>query len=157
MSEHRRFMTCAHFGSEVIASDATFKTDDPDGFLFGVISSSMFMAWQRAVGGRLKSDIRFSNTLTWNTLPLSEVESATRDRIIAAGESVLAARALRPERSLAEHYDPLAMSLDLLKAHRALDAVVDKAFGAKSTCRSEQERQELLFNRYAELIERDTL
>ncbi|NHU86417.1 hypothetical protein GWK18_12730 [Kocuria sp. JC486] len=151
VSEHRLFMTCAYFEPDVIASNATFKADDPDGFLFGIISSSMFMAWQKTVGGRLESRIRFSNTLTWNTLPLPEVEPAVREKIIAAGEGVLAARALHPERSLAEHYDPLAMTPELLKAHRALDAVVDKAFGAKRTCRSEQERQELLFTRYAEL------
>lgn len=80
-----------------------------------------------------------------------------RERIIAAGADVLAARELHPERSLAEHYDPLAMSPELLKAHRALDAVVDKAFGAKRPCRSEQGRQEVLFTRYAELTgtERD--
>ena len=157
VSEHRQFMTCAYFEPDVIASNATFKADDPDGFLFGIISSSMFMAWQRAVGGRLKSDIRFSNTLTWNTLPLPGVEPGVRERIIAAGADVLAARELHPERSLAEHYDPLAMSPELLKAHRALDAVVDKAFGAKRPCRSEQGRQEVLFTRYAELTgtERD--
>lgn len=151
VSEHRPFMTCAYFEADVIASNATFKADDPDGFLFGIISSAMFMAWQRAVGGRLKSDIRFSNTLTWNTLPLPEVEAAVRERIIVAGRGVLAARALHPERSLAEHYNPLAMSPELLKAHRSLDAVVDKAFGAKRTCRSEQERQEVLFTRHSEL------
>ncbi|MCG7308323.1 DNA methyltransferase [Brachybacterium sp. ACRRE] len=151
VSEHRTYMTCAYFGPEVIASDATFKAEDPDGLLFGIISSSMFMAWQRAVGGRLKSDIRFSNTLTWNTLPLPPVESAAREKIIAAGADVLAARALHPERSLAEHYDPLAMSPELLKAHRVLDVAVDKAFGARRLCGSEQERQKILFERYAEL------
>ncbi|MEV0869464.1 DNA methyltransferase [Brachybacterium paraconglomeratum] len=151
VSEHRPFMTCAYFEPEVIASNATFKADDPDGFLFGIISSSMFMTWQRAVGGRLKSDIRFSNTLTWNTLPLPRVEQSVRGRIIAAGADILTARALHPERSLAEHYDPLAMSSDLLKAHRLLDSVVDKAFGARRLCSSEQERQRILFERYAEL------
>ena len=150
VSEHRAFMTCAYFEPDVIASNATFKADDPDGFLFGIISSSMFMAWQRSVGGRLKSDIRFSNTLTWNTLPLPAPEPALRQKIITAGKEVLEARALHPERSLAEHYDPLAMAPELLKAHRALDAAVDRAFGAKRTCQSEQERQEVLFARYAE-------
>lgn len=153
VSEHRLFMTCSHFGPEVIANDQTFKAVDPDGYLFGVISSSMFMAWQKTVGGRLESRIRFSNTLTWNTLPLPEVDAAMRGKIIAAGEEVLAARALHPERSLAEHYDPLAMSPELLKAHRALDSAVDKAFGAKRTCSSEQERQEVLFSRYSEMTE----
>lgn len=150
VSEHRAFMTCAYFEPDVIASNATFKADDSDGFLFGIISSSMFMAWQKTVGGRLESRIRFSNTLTWNTLPLPAPEPALRQKIITAGKEVLEARALHPERSLAEHYDPLAMAPELLKAHRTLDAAVDRAFGAKRTCQSEQERQEVLFARYAE-------
>lgn len=144
-------MTCAYFDSDVIASNLTFKADDPDGYLFGVISSSMFMAWQKTVGGRLESRIRFSNTLTWNTLPLPATSEELRAKIAAAGHGVLEARMAHPERSLAEHYDPLAMDPSLVSAHGKLDAVVDRAFGAKRTCRSEQERQQVLFARYAEL------
>lgn len=64
VSESRRYMTAQHYGPDVIASNLVFTAVDPDGLLFGLISSSMFMAWQKAVGGRLKSDIRFANTLT---------------------------------------------------------------------------------------------
>ncbi|WP_422117626.1 hypothetical protein [Brachybacterium sp. UNK5269] len=32
-----------------------------------------------------------------------------------------------------------------------MDAVVDRAFGARRACHSEQERQEVLFARYAEM------
>src|SRR5699024_6170655 len=89
VSENRAFMTCAYFEPDVIASNLTFKADDSDGFLFGIISSSMFMAWQKTFGGRLESRIRFSNTLTWNTLPLPAPEPELRQKIIAAGKEVL--------------------------------------------------------------------
>src|SRR5699024_2997930 len=120
------------------------------GSLVGATASLLFMAWQMTVGGRLESRIRFSNTLTWNTLPLLGTDAAVRQKIIAAGQGVLEARALHPERSLAEHYDPLAMDPALINAHRSLDAAVDKAFGAKRMCTSEQQRQRILFERYAE-------
>ena len=71
-----------------------------------MISSSMFITWQRAVGGKIKSDLRFSNTLVWNNLPLPTVDQELRDKIIEAGKGVIAARELHPERSLAEHYNP---------------------------------------------------
>lgn len=151
VSESRNFFTVAHFDAEVIASNAAFKAEDPDGLLFGVISSSMFITWQRAVGGQLKSDLRFSNTLVWNNLPLPAVEPELREKIIEAGKGVIAARELHPERSLAEHYNPLAMSPALLKAHAALDRAVDKAFGAKKPLHSNEERLALLFERYAEM------
>lgn len=151
VSETRTFYTAQHLPETVIAGDQLFAADDPDGFLFGVISSSMFITWQRAVGGKIKSDLRFSNTLVWNNLPLPTVEPELRDKVIEAGKGVIAARELHPERSLAEHYNPLAMSPALLKAHAALDRVVDKAFGAKKPLHLNEERLALLFERYAEM------
>lgn len=150
-SENRRYATAAHFSPDVIAGNKIYTATDPDGFTFGIFSSSMFITWQKTVGGRLKSDPNFSNTLVWNNLPLPEVSEATRQKIIEAGQGVLEARELHPERSLAAHYNPLAMDPRLVKAHDKLDAVVDRAFGAKRTCTTEKERQEILFARYAEL------
>lgn len=87
----------------------------------------------------------------WNTLPLPPVEPELKEQIIEAGRGVLAARALHPERSLADHYNPLAMDPELVKAHTALDRVVDRAFGAPRKLTSEQQRQELLFQNYVKL------
>src|SRR5699024_10164901 len=95
------------FPPEVICGDANFKAPDPDGILFGLVSSSMFLAWQKAIGGRIKSDLRFSNTLVWNNFPLPTISDAVKEAIITAGQGVIAARELRPEHSLADHYNPL--------------------------------------------------
>lgn len=61
---------------------------------------------------------------------MPSLDAATRQRIIDAGQLVLQARDQRPECSLAEHYNPLAMAPELVKAHEKLDREVDKAFGA---------------------------
>lgn len=150
-SENRDWATAARLSSEVIANKKLFTVEDPDGFAFAIVSSSMFITWQKAVGGRLKSDPSFSNTLVWNNLPLQKVPEDLREQVIEAGKQVLAVRDLHPERSLAEHYNPLAMDPALLKAHSALDRVVDKAFGASKALRSNVEREELLFKKYLEL------
>ena len=150
-SETRRYATVQFFEPDVIAGNANFTAEDPTGYLFAIISSSMFLAWQRATGGRIKSDLRFSATLVWNNLPLPDVSDRVRQQIIDAGKGVLEARALHPERSLADHYNPLAMSRELTKAHDALDRAVDKAFGARGVLHTEEERQRILFKRYAEL------
>ncbi|WP_336725139.1 DNA methyltransferase [Cellulosimicrobium cellulans] len=149
-SETRRFLPCKHVGPDVISSDLVFTAEDRDGFVFAAISSSMFITWQKAVGGRLKSDLRVSNTLTWNTFPLPAVDAKTREAICKAGRGVLVAREQHPNRSLAEHYNPLAMAPELLKAHRALDALVDKAFGLKGAV-DEAARLTALFSSYAKL------
>lgn len=99
----------------------------------------------------MKSDPSFSNTIVWNNFPFPVLSKISREKIIAAGKKVLAARELYPERSLAQHYNPLAMSSELLKAHDALDREVDKAFGAPRKLTTERQRQELLFANYARM------
>ena len=55
VSETRRYFTAARLPADTIASNLLYTAPDPDGLLFAVVSSSMFIAWQRAVGGRLES------------------------------------------------------------------------------------------------------
>ena len=156
LSESRHFYTVAHLDEETIASDALFTAVDPDRFLFAIISSSMFITWQKAIGGRLESRLRFSNKVVWNTLPLPEVSDKQRTAIITAGQGVLDARAEQPGVSLADMYNPLAMAPSLLKAHRVLDSVVDPAFGAKKALGTNEERLALLFKRYQEMTATDS-
>lgn len=156
VSENRRYFTVARIEPEVVPGDKVYFVLDQDGLQFALLSSLMFITWQKTVGGRLKSDVSFANTLTWNTFPVAELEPETRERIIKAGQGVLAARALHPERSLAEHYNPLAMDPALLAAHKDLDREVDKVFGAPKLLQNERQRQELLFENYARLTRGET-
>lgn len=151
VGEQRLYWLVQHNSPDVICGNANFVLADPDGLQFGLISSSMFIEWQRTIGGRIKSDLRFSNTLTWNNFPVPALTDDQRERIIKAGKGVLEARAQHPERSLADHYNPLAMDPALIKAHDALDREVDKAFGAPRKLTTERQRQELLFENYAAL------
>lgn len=150
-SESRAYLPVMHVGPDVIASDATFTAPDPTGYLFALISSAMFMAWQRVVGGRLKSDLRFSNTIVWNNFPAPNVERSQRDAVVEAGRRVIAARSLFPDRTLTYLYNPRTMPSEVLEAHLALDREVDRLFGASHDTADEHERQQLLFARYIEL------
>lgn len=150
-SENRRYATVVRLGKEVIAGNKIYKCEDVDGFAFAVASSSMFITWQKAIGGRLKSDPNFSNTLVWNNLPLPRVSEDLYEAIVAAGQKVQKSREMFPTRSLADLYNPLAMDRSLLMAHAELDALVDKAFGAKNRLRSNEERQAVLFESFARL------
>ncbi len=156
VSETRKFFTAARLDAETISSNLVFNAEDPDGYLFGIISSSMFITWQKAIGGRLKSDLRFSNTIVWNNFPLPEVSEKLRAEIIAGGQAVLDTRNLHPERCLADHYNPLAMSPQLLAAHRKLDKAVDRAFRQKSF-NSNEERLETLLKSYLKMTENNAL
>lgn len=156
VSETRPFYTAAHLSEDVIAGDQLYTALDPDGFLFAIISSSMFITWQMTIGGRLESRLRFANKVVWNTLPLPAVSDKQRADIIAAGQGVLEARAEQPGVSLADMYNPLAMSPSLLKAHRALDRAVDRAFGARKALETNEQRLAILFKRYQEMTATDS-
>ena len=157
VSANRPIFTVKRFSADTIASNATFTALDPDGFLFALISSSMFIIWQRTVGGQLKSDLRFANTVVWNNLPLPQISEEQRRKVIAAGRKVLAAREAIEERagepvSLANMYASLAtMDPALRAAHDELDSAVDVAFGASRRCASDEARLKILFERYQEL------
>lgn len=150
-SERREYATCDYYEPEIIAGNKIFVCDDPDGFNFSIIESSMYITWQKVIGGRLGISCNFSNTVVWNNLPLSQVSEELRERIINAGLSVLQARANHKGQSLADLYDPDYMPIDLRKAHIALDKVVDLAFGASKPCATNEERLQVLFNNYAEM------
>ena len=72
----------------------------------------------------------------------------------AEAKSVLDARALFPNESLAALYDPDTMPPALVKAHAALDKAVDAAYvadGAAKSYASDAERVAFLFKRYQQL------
>ena len=148
-SESRRYLPVAHLEPGTIISNKVYGAVDASGLVFAIASSSAFITWMKAVGGRMKSDMSFSSTITWNNFPLPEVTESQAAQIITAGHAVLEARAQRPERSLAAHYHPLSMSPSLVKAHDQLDRSVDALLGRK--VRSNDDRAKLLFDQYAEL------
>ena len=156
VSTSRCYFTPGYHSADIIASDLLFTAPDPDGFLFGVLSSSMFIAWMRAVGGRIKSDPRFSGTFSYNAFPLPPVSTASRKSIVDAAVGVLAAREAQPGMSLAKLYDPVAMPDGLLAAHHVLDEAVDKLVG-QGDMSEESGRQKILFQRYAALTGQATL
>jgi len=148
VSTLRKFLPVAYFCPEVIASDKVYTVPDPDSFLLGVLSSTMFIVWMKSIGGRLKSDVSFSNKLTYNTFPIPCVTARERGRIISAATRIMAVREGYVGLSLAKLYDPFGMPIDLLEAHGTLDREVDGVFG-KRAFGTEAERQVVLFRHYA--------
>jgi hypothetical protein len=156
VGEVRPFFTVEYFGPDVITGDHNFVAPDPDGYLFGLLSSSMFMTWMRTVAGRLRADPRFSKTLVWHNFPLPNVDEAKRRQVAEAGQGVLRAREQFPDRCLDDLYDRDAMPAALVQAHRALDTVVNRCF-TRGRVATEADRQRVLFQRYADLESEQTL
>ena len=87
------------------------------------------MAWMRAVCGRLKSDYRYSKDVVYNNFPWPSPTPEQEAKIKATAKTILDARALYPDSSLADLYDPTLMPKELLQAHRQNDRAVMQAYG----------------------------
>ncbi len=96
--------------------------------LFALLTSRMHMDWLRVVGGRLKSDLRYSKDVVYNNFVLPPVDEGQRATLAELGQSILNARALYPDSTLADLYDPTTMPSELRKAHSANDDYVDRLY-----------------------------
>lgn len=149
-SERRQYIPMGFFDSNTITTDLNFMIPNATLYEFGVLESNMHMAWMRTVCGRLKSDYRYSAKLVYNNFPWPDSDSKHRQKIEKAAQAVLDARALYPESTLADLYDPLTMPPELTKAHKTLDKAVEQAY-RKEKFIDDLERLRFLFERYQQL------
>ena len=83
----------------------------------------------RAFCGRLKSDYRYSKDIVYNNFPWPTPIDAQKTKIEETVQAILDARALYPDASLADLYDPITMPPELTTAHQNNDRAVMQAYG----------------------------
>ena len=113
----------------------------------------MHMAWLRNIGGRLKSDYRYSIGLVYNTFPVPRgfgTDALDTSGLEPLAQAVLDAREANPDATLAKLYDPDLMPGDLRRAHWTLDRAVDRLYRSKRF-ETERERVEYLFGLYEQI------
>jgi len=148
-SENRKYIPIGFIDKDVITGDSNLIITDARIFEFGILTSTMHMAWMRYVCGRLELRYRYSASIVYNNFPWPAPTDKQREGIEAAAQAVLDARAKFPDCSLADLYDPTTMPPELAKAHSKLDRLVEKAYG--KSFESDAERVAFLFERYQRL------
>ena len=128
-SERRRYIPIGFLSANDISSNAVHIIPDATLYHFGVLQSNVHMAWIRTVCGRLKSDYRYSKDVVYNNFPWPDADEAAQKRIEQSAQAILDARALYPDSSLADLYDPVLMPAELREAHRHNDSAVMAAYG----------------------------
>ena len=147
-SENRTYIPMGFFDKNSIVSDTCMAIPNGETFHFGVLMSSMHMAWVKNICGRLKSDYRYSKDIVYNNYPWPESpEPKQTERIERAARQVLDVRLEFPTSSLADLYHPLTMPPPLVKAHQELDKAVDSAYRSQPFV-SEANRMVFLFELY---------
>jgi N-6 DNA Methylase len=153
-SERRRWIPIGFVDGRTVLSDQTNAIYGAKPWLFGLIQSRMHMVWLDAVGGRMKTDYRYSAVLVYNTFPVPSLSASDKEALKNRAVGVLAAREQFSDRTLAELYDPDEMPAGLLNTHKALDESVDRLYRA-SPFESDEERLKLLFAMYEEMVTED--
>ncbi|MBR4152182.1 MAG: hypothetical protein IKT98_04420, partial [Selenomonadaceae bacterium] len=138
-------------GDEVILTDLLFMIPDGQLYHFGVLMSSIHMAWTRVTCGRMGTSYRYSATIVYNNFIWCTPTPAQKKAIESTAKNILDVRAkyqgskevgkkgnsnknstslLRSfPNSLAALYDELTMPKDLREAHRANDKAVAAVYG----------------------------
>ena len=144
---------------EIIADSAQVIYDIPL-YLLGLLQSRMHMVWLRNIGGKLKTDYRYSNTLVYNTFPIPDLSDEDKLEIEDRISYILD---VRDEEllSLAELYgsplatkNPKPMNERLLNAHKALDRYIDKLYSKKEFS-NDEERLSVLLKMYQQKIDEE--
>ena len=152
-SEKREYLQCGFFDASYITMNSLEVIYDAPTWLFGILTSKMHMAWVKTVGGRLKTDYRYSTQLCYNTFPFPTIREEKKKQIEEAAENILVTRAFYPEKTLAEMYDPDKMPEDLREAHATLDDIVDSCYPDYPFANDEV-RLECLFKLYEKMTKK---
>lgn len=152
-SETRRYIPMGYVGPETRASDLLMLGTGIGLYHFGVLTSTMHMAWVRGVCGRIKSDYRYSVRIVYNNFPWPALDARRFAAIEAAAQEVLDVRTAYfetyPHHALADIYAPLVMPRPLYDAHRKLDRAVDAAYAVpRGGFATEASRLAFLFTLY---------
>lgn len=127
-SSRRTYVPMGFYDGGVVASNLCLAIEGASLYDFGILTSQMHMDWLRVVGGRLKSDVRYSKDVVYNNFVFPTVTDEQRAHLSTLAQRILDARAAHPTDTLADLYDPTVMPANLAAAHRAVDAYVDTLY-----------------------------
>ena len=128
-SERRHYVPIAFMSPNVIVSDAVHVVPAAQIYHFGILTSSIHMAWVRATAGRLESRYRYSAKVVYNNFPWCAVTARRRQMIEETAQKILDVRAKFDGWTFAALYDPQTMPDELRLAHKANDYAVALAYG----------------------------
>ncbi|MEI6865980.1 DNA methyltransferase [Flavicella sp.] len=155
-SERREYIPCGYLNNNTIVSNSAQVIYDAEPFMFAIINSRMHMTWVRAVGGKLKTDYRYSKDICFNTFPFPNITTKQKENLNLYVFAILDERAKHPSRTMAQLYNLDTMPKGLLKAHQELDIAIEQCYRLQPF-KNDTERLEYLFKQYEEMIKKDTL
>lgn len=152
-SERREYIPMGYVDKDTIISNSAFAVYDAELWLFGILTSKMHNLWVKTVGGRLKTDYRYSATLCYNTFPFPKINAMQKVELETLAQEVLDIRDRHFDMTLGEMYNPETMPDDLREAHHRLDLAIERCYRPESFT-SDEERLEYLFKLYVKMTKK---
>jgi type I restriction-modification system DNA methylase subunit len=147
-SKRRRYVPFGYMTHDILCSNAVRLMPNVTPYHFGIMESSIHMAWMRVVCGRMKSDYRYSIEIVYNNFPWpSHVTDEQRKAIEEKANNIINVRANYKNSTLKQLYAPQTMPSDLMDAHIANDKAVFAVYsylGIKSDMTDEEIAMKLL-------------
>jgi hypothetical protein len=154
-SETREYIPFGFINKGIIVPNSARVIYNSEPYIFAIITSRMHMVWVKAVAGRLKTDIRYSGTICYNTFPFPEITLEQKEALTGHVYNILGEREKYPDRTMAELYDPNKMPEGLREAHKYLDLAIDQIYRNKPF-ENNEDRLAHLFKLYEEMIRNET-
>ncbi|HEV8034941.1 MAG TPA: type IIL restriction-modification enzyme MmeI [Yoonia sp.] len=149
-SENRRYIPVGLLPFDTIVSDSAQAIYDAPLWNLAILLSQIHMAWVKVLAGRLKTDIRYSSAICYNTFPVPKLTEKNRADLTAAAEGILLAREAHFPATIADLYDPEKMPANLRAAHDHNDEVLERIYIGRRF-RNDTERLEKLFEMYTKM------
>ena len=152
-SERREYIPIGYLEAGTVVADSAFAVYGASKWLFGILTSKMHMAWIKTVGGRLKTDYRYSAQLCYNTFPFPAINENQKNELSKLAQEILDVRDQHFDMTLGEMYNPESMPDDLREVHHRLDLAVDRCYRSEPFT-SDEERLECLFKLYEKMTKK---
>lgn len=150
-SERREYIPIGYLDKNVVISNSANAAYDVKPWVFALLTSKSHMVWLRSIGGKMKTDYRYSGTIVYNNFPIPPLSNEMREELTVAALRVLDVREYHCEKTLAELYDPDEMPNDLRAAHAEVDLLVDSLY-SKRKHETDEERLSDLFAMYEKMV-----
>ncbi len=102
-SENRKYIPIGYVNPDIICGDSNHMIPNATLYHFGILTSKVHMDWMRTVAGRLEMRYRYSSDVVYNNFPWPSPSKGQKKKIEETAQSILNARALYPNSSLAQN------------------------------------------------------
>jgi hypothetical protein len=116
-SQSRDYIPMGRLTPNDFCSDGIQLIPEAKLYHFGVLQSSIHMAWMRVVCGRLETRYRYSNGIVYNNFPWPNATEEQKATIEKTAQEILDVRNKYNDSSLEQLYNPSLMPNDLVDAH----------------------------------------